>query len=75
MNLEKSIKRIAKEAKDASFKIAALSSSKKNKALRVMASAIEKNSDYIRSENAKDLERAKSSGLSSAMIDRICQYR
>ena len=71
MNLEKSIKRIAKEAKDASFKIAALSSSKKNKALRVMASAIEKNSDYIRSENAKDLKRAKSSGLSSAMIDRL----
>ena len=71
MNLEKSIKRIAKEAKDASFKIATLSSSKKNKALRAMASAIEKNSDYIRSENAKDLKRAKSSGLSSAMIDRL----
>ncbi|MDP8253040.1 MAG: glutamate-5-semialdehyde dehydrogenase [Candidatus Kaelpia aquatica] len=71
MNLDKRIKRIAIEAKDASFKLATLSSSSKNKALRAMAAAIGKSSSYISSENEKDLKRAKRDKLSSAMIDRL----
>ncbi|MDP8216523.1 MAG: glutamate-5-semialdehyde dehydrogenase [Candidatus Kaelpia imicola] len=71
MNLDKRIERIAREAKDASFKIAILSSSSKNKALRAMAAAIDKSSSYISSENERDLKKAKRDGLSSTMIDRL----
>jgi glutamate-5-semialdehyde dehydrogenase len=71
MNLENRIKKIALEAKRASFDIALLSSSRKNRALKVMASDLEKNSNYIRSENSKDLKAAKKRGLSSAMLDRL----
>ncbi|MBW1615070.1 MAG: glutamate-5-semialdehyde dehydrogenase [Deltaproteobacteria bacterium] len=71
MNLEKEIILLAKEAKEASDKIAAADTSIKNLALITIAEKIEKQADYIKAENKKDLIDAKKSGLSDAMIDRL----
>jgi glutamate-5-semialdehyde dehydrogenase len=71
MNLEKEIISLAKEAKEASDKIAAADTNIKNLALITIAEKIEKQADYIKAENKKDLIDAKKSGLSDAMIDRL----
>ena len=42
-----------------------------DKALLAIASALEKNSQYILEENAKDIRAAKDAGISEAMIDRL----
>lgn len=42
-----------------------------DKALNSIASALEKNSQYILEENAKDIRNAQDSGISQAMIDRL----
>ena len=42
-----------------------------DKALNAIASALEKNSQYILEENAKDIRTAQDSGISQAMIDRL----
>ena len=42
-----------------------------DKALNAIASALEKNSQFILEENAKDIRTAQDSGISQAMIDRL----
>lgn len=42
-----------------------------DKALNAIASSLEKNSQYILEENAKDIRAAQDSGISQAMIDRL----
>lgn len=42
-----------------------------NKALNAIASALEKNSQFILEENSKDIRAAQDSGISQAMIDRL----
>ncbi len=42
-----------------------------DKALNAIASALEKNAQYILDENAKDIRAAQDSGISEAMIDRL----
>ena len=71
MEIREEILEMAKKAKKASKVLAILSSEEKNKALEEMALAIEKNTEKIKEENAKDIQEAKEKGLSSALIDRL----
>ncbi len=69
--MDKGIVEIAKKAKEASFKIANLTTEKKNSALKKIADFLDKKRDYIKEKNKIDIENAKKNNLSSAMIDRL----
>ena len=71
MTIESTIKDMAKAARDAANKLARVSSGQKNSALFAIAAGLEKEADFIRSENKKDLSSAEEMGLSGAMIDRL----
>lgn len=71
MNIKNEVFRIATNSKQASFKLANLSSKVKDEALLKMAEAIEDNANRIIEENKKDIKYAKEKGLSSAIIDRL----
>lgn len=71
MGLQNQLKQIADAAKTASVKLAGLNAEKKNKILLSMADALLMNKQLILDENKKDLEAARKSGKSSAVIDRL----
>ena len=58
-------------AKEASFKLTAISTETKNKALVSIAKALRENSDIIIEANAKDIKNAKEKGTRESMIDRL----
>src|SRR5262245_30083199 len=63
--------RLAREAKLASRQLAPISSAEKNRALHLMADELEVHNDYLVAENKKDLDAAKKTGISEAIVDRI----
>jgi len=69
--VEATITTMAKAARDAANKLARVASEQKNTALFAIAAGLEKETDFIQSENKKDLLRAEEMGLSGAMIDRL----
>lgn len=71
MSLETTIIQIARNARQAARAMAAVSTHQKNQALIAIADRIRKNAAAIQAENAKDIERARTNGLSPAMIDRL----
>ncbi len=71
MNLETQILKIAKAAKQAAFKLAAIPTSDKNASLRRMAKALLAHQDDLIKENQKDLEVARQEGHSKAFVDRL----
>ena len=71
MSIKDDVIKIAKAAKEASRKLAGLSSEVKNKALLKMADGLEKEAGFLKKENEKDLAYGKEKGLSSAMMDRL----
>jgi glutamate-5-semialdehyde dehydrogenase len=62
---------IAQKAKDASKILTKISSRSKNEALLSMSDGILSESGFITDENKRDLEDAKTKGLSQAFIDRL----
>ena len=60
-----------KTLRDASRKLAVASTAIKDSALRDIAMEIEKNRDWIKSENDRDLKAGIAKGLSTAFIDRL----
>ena len=62
---------LLQEIKTSSNIIAALEPSEKNRLLSKMADALRKNSKQIIEENQKDISAGKSSGLTSALLDRL----
>jgi glutamate-5-semialdehyde dehydrogenase len=70
-SLEKTIIEIAQNARHAARTMAATSSNQKNQALVAIAGLIRKNAGAIQAENGKDIDRARTNGLSPAMIDRL----
>src|SRR3990172_13272958 len=62
---------MARLANEASYGVSRLGTDVKNRALEEMASAIEKNSGFLKEENEKDLEGAAKGGMSAAMMDRL----
>jgi len=71
MTIDSTVTDMARAARDAAHKLARVSSGQKNSALFAIAAGLEKEADFIRSENEKDISRAEEMGLSGAMIDRL----
>ncbi len=71
MSLSAQILKIAKAAKKASFQMALVSTAEKNRALILMAKALEAQQGYLLKENAKDVAAAAKVGDSKATIDRL----
>jgi glutamate-5-semialdehyde dehydrogenase len=70
-NILKEIELIAYDAKKASKELINLKTSLKNSILLDVAEEINKNKDFLQSENQKDLNNAKQNNLSDAFIDRL----
>lgn len=58
-------------AKEASYILSNLSTTRKNEALESMAKKLLEKSNYIINANKKDLEEAKLKGMSESMLDRL----
>ena len=71
MDIGEKVKKIAHQAREASFQVARLSSAVKDRALGLMADGLIEKQDFLLAENRKDLERAENEGLSKAMLDRL----
>jgi glutamate-5-semialdehyde dehydrogenase len=71
MDIGKEVKKIAHQAREASFQVARLSSAVKDRALGLMADELVGKQEFLLAENRKDLERAEKEGLSKAMLDRL----
>ncbi len=71
MDIKSEIISMAKSAKSAATALSRVSSVVKNKALLHMAEGLLKHKDDLMAENAKDLEYARTIGLSAAMLDRL----
>src|SRR4030066_1128941 len=71
MSIKDDVIKIANSAREASRKLAGLSSEVKNKSLLKMADGLEKEAGFLKKENEKDLAYGKEKGLSSAMMDRL----
>jgi len=61
----------AQEAKKSAHILAKASSDQKNRVLLSMAQSVRDNADTLIAENRKDIEFAKSKGLSAALVDRL----
>lgn len=75
VQLESAIIDIARKARAASRHMASLPTSTKNQILLDTALALQERQDAIIVENQKDLEAARTKGLSSAMLDRLAITR
>lgn len=71
MNLEMNIVNLAQRAKQASRKVALLSASVKNDALKKMAKALLSEADFLKKENVKDLMAAEKANYAKALVDRL----
>lgn len=58
-------------AKEASNNLASTGTSDKNRALNAIADALDNSRKIITEANAKDISRAKESGMATAMLDRL----
>lgn len=71
MEIKQEVIKIVSQAKQASRRLANMSSNVKDKALLVMAEALESQKGLILKENDKDIDQAKIANLSSSLIDRL----
>ena len=71
VNIKDTLEQMGRRARRASQALAALPADAKRACLEKMAEALEANADTIKKINSDDVEKAKSSGLSSAMVDRL----
>ena len=69
--IENTLESMGEKAKLATYALAVMSASDKNRALNVMADSIENESAGILAENLKDLKAGEKKGLSVAMLDRL----
>ena len=65
------VKKLVKQAKAASYKLAKLTTAEKNKVLKNMAKAILKEKNFILRENKKDIAQAINKKLKKSFIDRL----
>ena len=68
---EGDIVEICRRAKAASQGMLSASTATKNAALEKIAELLEEEKEYIRSENAKDIDNGRRNALSAAMLDRL----
>ncbi len=65
------LSKTVRKAKQASRKLASLSTADKNKAIENIAVGIEKNREKIQEVNKKDIRAGRKQGLSDALLDRL----
>jgi glutamate-5-semialdehyde dehydrogenase len=71
VDIKSSVQQIAKDALRAAQKLARVNETQKNKVLLRMAEELERNSKFLLDENSKDVVKAKKSGISHAMLERL----
>ena len=71
MDFRTEVREMARKAKEASHRLAQLSTATKNKALLEMAEGLERNREQLIKENRKDLAAGEKAHLSSSLIDRL----
>ncbi len=71
MDIDVTITEMARAARKAAREMARCPSSKKNEVLRCIGDLLGERSAEIRTENQRDLAKAREQGLSAAMIDRL----
>jgi glutamate-5-semialdehyde dehydrogenase len=71
MDVKAYMHNLGQQARAASRAMARADTNAKNKALTVMAQAIQRDSAKLVAANARDLEAAKAAGLDAAMLDRL----
>ena len=71
MTLQDMMRTMGDNAREASRRMATLSTRRKNIALRAMAAAVDTRRDLIKAANARDLEAGRKAGLSAAMLERL----
>ncbi|MEE8399188.1 MAG: glutamate-5-semialdehyde dehydrogenase [Desulfobacterales bacterium] len=71
MTIQSTIEEMARAAKAAAVAIATCATDEKDAVLRCLADELLQDAETIKTENEKDLARAKEMGLSDAMIDRL----
>jgi glutamate-5-semialdehyde dehydrogenase len=71
MDFRTEVGEMAKRAKEASYRVARLSTTTKNKALLEMAEDLERNQERLIKENRKDLAAGEKAHLASSLIDRL----
>ena len=71
MTINSTIQEMATAARDAAGELVRISTNQKNAALLSIAAYLEKEADFIKEENRKDLVKAEEIGLSAAMLDRL----
>ena len=69
--IQETIHQMGKQAREAAYQLAKLTSDEKNTILRAMASSIRSSVPALLEANAKDLTAGKEKGLSGAMLDRL----
>ena len=65
------VERICRAAKAAAPLLARAGTSEKNNALQAMAKGLRAGAEFLKRENARDVEAGKARGLSGAMLDRL----
>ena len=71
MDIDRTIRQMARDAKQAAGVISRCTTDQKNQALANMADLLEQQAETIIQENRKDLKRAGEACLSNAMVDRL----
>ena len=71
MDLREDMMRLGDQAVEASRELARLSARKKNAILMAMADEVESRRELLKQANAKDLEMARTAGMSGALLDRL----
>ena len=71
MDIKELVQEVGKKAKEASRRLAYLSTDVKNKVLLDVAERLRAEKAYLQEENEKDLAAAREKGLSAALIDRL----
>ena len=71
MGIREEVRRMAKEAREASLRVSRLPSWVKDEALRGMAERLLERKALLLEENRRDVEEAKRKGIRGALIDRL----
>jgi glutamate-5-semialdehyde dehydrogenase len=71
MDIDRIVRQMARDAKQAAGVISRCATDQKNQALTNMAHLLEQQAEMIFQENRKDLKQANEAGLSGAMVDRL----
>ncbi|HVZ42244.1 MAG TPA: glutamate-5-semialdehyde dehydrogenase [Ramlibacter sp.] len=71
LNVAEYVQGLGLQARQASARMASATAAEKNAVLRGIARLLRENAQALRSDNAKDLERAAAGGLAAPMVDRL----